>query len=214
MISLRNLAEPVTLVRSPTLTKGISGVSVNGSSPDEPQTAAAAPELRAAPCLRTASAIARDVLGRGAAAAADDVDQPGCGELAEQLGHVLRALVVAAELVRQAGVRIGADERVGDAASSAIWARISSAPSAQLRPTENGAAWRTEFQNAAGVWPESVRPERSVMVPEIMTGTRSPRSSHDFVIAKIAALALSVSKMVSISSRSAPPSIRPRTCSP
>ena len=32
-------------------------------------------------------------------------------------------------------------------------ARISFAPSAQLRPTENGAAWRTEFQNAAGVWP-------------------------------------------------------------
>ncbi len=34
VISLRKRAEPVTLVRSPTLTKGISGVSVNGSRPD------------------------------------------------------------------------------------------------------------------------------------------------------------------------------------
>ncbi len=38
-------------------------------------------------------------------------------------------------------------------ASSAMCARISLAPSAQLSPIENGAAWRTEFQNAAGVWP-------------------------------------------------------------
>jgi hypothetical protein len=44
------------------------------------------------------------------------------------------------------------------------------APSAQLRPIENGREWRTECQNAVGVWPERVRPERSVMVPEIMSG--------------------------------------------
>ena len=40
-----------------------------------------------------------------------------------------------------------------------------------MSPIENGAAWRTEFQNAAGVWPDRSRPERSVMVPEIITGT-------------------------------------------
>ena len=56
-----------------------------------------------------------DVLGRGAAAAADDVDEAGVRELAEQAGHVFRALVVAAELVGQAGIGIGADERVGEA---------------------------------------------------------------------------------------------------
>jgi hypothetical protein len=33
-MSLRNLAEPVTLVRSPTFTKGISLVSAKGSSPE------------------------------------------------------------------------------------------------------------------------------------------------------------------------------------
>ena len=35
---------------------------------------------------------------------------------------------------------------------------------------ENGREWRTECQNAVGVWPERVRPERSVMVPEIISG--------------------------------------------
>ena len=61
-----------------------------------------------------------------------------------------------AELVRQAGVRIGADQRVGDARRSRRYARASrSAPSAQFSPIENGAACRTEFQNASGVWPDS-----------------------------------------------------------
>ena len=53
---------------------------------------------------------------RGAAAAADDVDEAGLGKLADQPRHVFRALVVLAELVGQAGVRIGADQRIGDAA--------------------------------------------------------------------------------------------------
>jgi hypothetical protein len=62
-------------------------------------------------------------------------------------------------------------------AISAMWARISWAPSAQLSPIENGVACRTEFQKPAGVWPESSRPERSVIVPEIITGTWMPRAS-------------------------------------
>ncbi len=47
------------------------------------------------------------------------------------------------------------------------------------------------------------------MVPEIITGTSMPRSSMISAIAYSAALAFSVSKMVSTSSRSAPPSSRP-----
>ena len=35
----------------------------------------------------------------------------------------------------------------------------------------------TEFQNASTVWPERVRPERSVMVPEIQIGSDSSPSS-------------------------------------
>ena len=53
---------------------------------------------------------------RGAAAAADDVDEAGLGELADQPRHVFRAFVILAEFVGQAGVRIGADQRIGDAA--------------------------------------------------------------------------------------------------
>ncbi len=48
-----------------------------------------------------------------------------------------------------------------------------------MSPIVNGVAWRTEFQNAAGVWPESSRPERSVMVPEIITGTLAPARLGD-----------------------------------
>ena len=58
----------------------------------------------------------RDMVRRGAAAAADHVDQPGRGEFAEQFGHRLRALVVITEFVGQPGVRIGAHERIGEAA--------------------------------------------------------------------------------------------------
>jgi hypothetical protein len=83
-----------------------------------------------------------------------------------------------------------------------------------LSPTISGRAWRTEFQNASTVWPERVRPDASVMVPEIQTGSRTPVSSNASSIAKMAAFALRTSKMVSIMRMSAPPSIRARTCSP
>ena len=92
-------------------------------------------------------------------------------------------------------------------------ARIAAAPSAQLSPTVNGRAWRTECQKAVGVWPDSVRPDRSVIVPEIMIGRRTAFSANTSSQAKIAALAFSVSKIVSIRIRSAPPSISPPICS-
>ncbi len=82
-----------------------------------------------------------------------------------------------------------------------------------MKPIENGAAWRTECQNAAGVCPVSSRPDRSVIVPEIMIGTTVPRFVASSEMAWIAALALSVSKIVSISNTSTDPSSNPRTCS-
>jgi hypothetical protein len=55
------------------------------------------------------------------------------------------------------------------------------------------------------------------MVPEIITGRRSSldnsRASNSSSMANIAALALSVSKMVSTRMMSDPPSIRPRSAS-
>ena len=72
-------------------------------------------EWRAARSLRDGLGDGADVVGRRAAAAADDVDECRRGEFADLRRHRLRALVVLAESVGQAGVRIGADERVGDA---------------------------------------------------------------------------------------------------
>ena len=67
-----------------------------------------------------------------------------------------------------------------------------------------------EFQKASVVWPESVRPLASVIVPEIMIGTRMLCLSKYRSIAHNAALQLSVSNTVSTNNRSAPPSSRPR----
>ena len=198
-MSLRNFAEPVTLVRSPTFTNSAVVVDVERLEARQAARAAAIGGARAAARPRTASRDRADVLGRGAAAAADDVHEARCGELAEDLRRLLRRLVVLAEGVRQAGVRIGADVAYRRrATSSSTYGRSCRAPSAQFRPTASGCAWRTEFQNASVVWPESVRPEASVIVPEMMTGSSTPRSSNTPATAKIAALAFSVSKTVSI----------------
>ena len=64
-----------------------------------------------------------------------------------------------------------------------------------------------EFQNASLVWPDNVRPEASVIVPEIMTGNVTPAALKQRLIANIAAFALSVSKIVSTIRKSTPPSI-------
>ena len=90
---------------------------------------------------------------------------------------------------------------------SSTYGRSCFAPSAQLSPTTVGCAWRIEFQNASTVCPESVRPEASVIVPEIMIGRSTDSSRMVRRTANSAALALSVSNMVSSRIRSAPPSI-------
>jgi len=54
------------------------------------------------------------MIGRRAAAAADDIDQAGRGEFAEQRRHFIRALVIAAEFVGQSGIRISAYKGIGD----------------------------------------------------------------------------------------------------
>ena len=57
----------------------------------------------------------RDVLRRGAAAAADQIHQPRVRELLDDAGGVLRVFVVLAEGIRQAGVRVAGDVAVGEA---------------------------------------------------------------------------------------------------
>ena len=85
--------------------------------------------------------------------------------------------------------------------------------SAQFRPIASGCACRSEYQKASAVCPERVRPEASVMVPEIITGRRAPISANTSSIANSAALALRGSNTVSTISTSLPPSTRPRAAS-
>ena len=56
-----------------------------------------------------------DVLGRGAAAAADDVDEAMLRPVGDLIGQLIGRLVVAAEGVGQAGVRVRRDVAVADA---------------------------------------------------------------------------------------------------
>ena len=58
--------------------------------------------------------------------------------------------------------------------SSSMYGRICFAPRAQLIPTLNRGRCEMEFQKASTVCPESVRPLRSVIVTETITGTRRP----------------------------------------
>ena len=91
-------------------------------------------------------------------------------------------------------------------ASSSTYGSISSGPNEQFKPTMSGSACAIEMRKASTVCPLSVRPERSVTVPEIISGSFSPSRSKTSEIADSAAFALSVSKTVSTSKRSTPPS--------
>ena len=114
-----------------------------------------------------------DVVRRRAAAAADDVQCAIASELAQDAGGFRRLLVVAAEGVGQARVGVAADRDVGDASQFLdVGPEHGRAPSEQLRPIANGRAWRTLFQKAPTVWPVSVRPDASVIVPLMITGRR------------------------------------------
>ena len=87
--------------------------------------------------------------------------------------------------------------------------RISVAPSEQLTPTINGRACSTETQNASDVWPERFRPLRSMAVNDNQRGSSGATSAA----ATIAALAFSVSKIVSTRRMSTPPSASAAICS-
>ena len=113
-MSLRNLAEPVTLVRSPTLTNGMSEVSVNGSRPESRISGAISGIARGFRPL-TASAMARIWAGVEPQQPPTILTRPSRGEGARSARPSVRGFVIEAEGVGQAGVGIGADQRIGDA---------------------------------------------------------------------------------------------------
>ena len=78
-------------------------------------------------------------------------------------------------------------------------------------PAAKGWACSTEVQKASTVWPDRLRPLRSMIVTEIKSGTSPARETS--LTAAIAALLLSVSKTVSMSRTSTPPSTSARAAS-
>ena len=102
------------LVRSPTLTNSDSSVTITGSRPDSRSARPTSTGVRRS-LPSTARAIAAMCAGRGAAAAAHDVEEAGVAELRHDRGGLLGGLVVLAEGVGQAGVGVAGHERVGDA---------------------------------------------------------------------------------------------------
>ena len=175
-ISRRKRAEPVTFVRSPTTTKPVSGSMTNGSSPEKRGRRAALRQAARRQALDGARDLAR-VLGRRSAAAADEVHEAVLRERAQEAARVARA-------ARRGGRARSAGRRSGGTrcTSARRWARpsmngrISVAPSEQLTPTRSGSACSTEIQNASTVCPERFRPERSIAVNEIQSGSSGATS--------------------------------------
>ena len=90
---------------------------------------------------------------------------------------------------------------------------MSAAPKEQFRPMAKSGKCATDVRNAPSVCPESVRPALSATVADKITGRVLPFCSITSAAAQSAALALSVSKAVSMMKPSTPPSISAAICS-
>ena len=170
----------------------------------------------------TARRQARDGLGdrpdvgrRRAAAAADDVDAGRRGRSRRgRWAIVSGVLVVAAELVGQAGVRVGETGSVGDPRQ--LRDVRPELPRAERAVQADGdrPGVRDRCPERLDGLAASVRPDASVIVPRDDQRERGRRPRRRRASTpKIAALPLSVSKIVSMSRMSAPPSIRPSAAS-
>ena len=208
-MSLRNLAEPVTLVRSPTLTNKLLRSMVSGSRPLRRQAGSMAGSVARRQACDGAHHGA-DVLGRGAAAAAHHVEESAGRELAEDGGGLLRGLVVFAEGIRQPGVRIGAHIGVGNA-------RELLDVGAQLLSAERAIESDDGGPRVPDGIPERLRGlARQGAAGGVADGARDDDGQFDagFIqtprTANSAALAFKVSNMVSIRMTSTPPSISAR----
>ena len=111
--SRRNFAEPVTFVRSPTMTKPVSGPTMNGSRPEKRGSREGSGTWRGGSPSTARRDLAR-VLRRRPAAAADEIDETVLGECTQEPARIPRLLVVEPERVRQACVRVAGDVGRGD----------------------------------------------------------------------------------------------------
>ena len=137
------------LVRSPTLTKRLSSVMVNGSSPDSRIAGAIVASSRTRPAvdgLRDGG----DVVGGRAAAAADEVDEPASANSPTMAGGLVGRLVVLAEGVGQPGVGVARDERVGETGHLGdVGPHLLGAERAVEARRRAATTWRIESQKAS-----------------------------------------------------------------
>ena len=124
-----------------------------------------------------------DVIRRRAAAAADDVEPAVSRPVAQLRRKRFRRLGKTSR--RQADrANRRSDKRSckhgASRASSSTYGSISAGPSAQFNPTTSGSACAMEVRNASTVCPLRVRPERSVIVPEMMSGNFLPNDLESF----------------------------------
>ena len=214
---MENAGDPVTLVRSPMLTKLDSGRTVTASRPLNRE-------------------IRLDCGGSSVAAAlAPPRRSPGYGPVSCRNSRrrcstsrcrPIRAIAAPATPAFRENRSAAADSAIRhsdgcshrsarSATSSSINGRISLGPSAQFIPTLSSGTCEMEFQK---------RFDRLPGKAAIAAGLDKGHGSHDrhlprsfgrsrCWIAKNAALAFRVSKIVSTSRRSTPPSSRPRTWS-
>src|SRR5688500_5644906 len=109
MTSFLNWAEPVTLVRSPILTKlPLGRIVMSGGDHHRLDAGEAGPARRRGDRARREAGDrlgdSRDMRRRSAAAAADDVDDALLGPFADLRRGRRRTFVIVAEIVGQAGI--------------------------------------------------------------------------------------------------------------
>ena len=150
-----------------------------------------------------------NVGGRGAAAAAHQVQKAAPREFAEHLRHEFGRVVVFAELVGKTRVGVHAHRRVRHAGELPdVGAEIARAQGA-VQPDAHGPVARDGVPERLGRLAGEGAAARVRDGSRTMTGTRSPRDSKSSSSANSAALQLSVSKAVSTSSASAPAREKP-----
>ena len=138
------------LVRSPTLTKRLSPVSVNGSSPDRRIAGATSGGTRGA-LSATASAMARMWAGVVPQQPPTRLTSPLAANSDTTAAVSSAASSYSPKALGSPALGYADTKTSAIRDSSATYGRISLAPRAQLRPTRSGRAWRTEFQNASVV---------------------------------------------------------------
>ena len=116
--------------------------------------------------------------GRGAAAAADDVDEAARANSRRISRGLAGVSSYSPKAFGKAGVRVDADIGVGDARQLLDVRPHQPAPSAQLRPTNSGSRVADRVPEGLDRLARSMRPEASVMVPETISGSVTPLSSN------------------------------------